>query len=151
MRSLGHMLFGRRAIVLAVAVFSVGYAGLAKTAGEPPVAVADSASVKRGETVAVLDTGAASVLENDVDPEGDRLTAVLSRSPRRGEVTLNEDGTFIYRHDGSSKNSDEFRYRAFDGEAFSDEGKVRIAISSGDPIAPEIVDQLEVKIAEDRS
>jgi hypothetical protein len=143
------MLFGRRAIVLAVAVFSVGYAGLAKTAGEPPVAVADGASVKRGETVAVLDTGAASVLENDVDPEGDRLTAVLSRSPRRGEVTLNEDGTFIYRHDGSSKNSDEFRYRAFDGEAFSDEGKVRIAISSGDPIAPEIVDQLEVKIAED--
>jgi hypothetical protein len=111
--------------------------------------VNDSATVKRGAIVSTLDSGEASVLANDFDLENDKLTAEISRSPRRGELTLNEDGTFIYRHDGSSKDSDEFRYRAFDGNRYSRRATVRITITEADPIAPEIVDQRDVTIAED--
>lgn len=133
----------------AIAAFSITYAGLAAASGWPPFAANDSATVKRGAIVSTLDSGEASVLANDFDLENDKLTAEISRSPRRGELTLNEDGTFIYRHDGSSKDSDEFRYRAFDGDRYSRRATVKITITEADPIAPEIVDQRDVTIAED--
>lgn len=149
MRSPQHQFRARRCFMRTIPAFLIVYAGLAAASGFPPFAVDDSATVKRGATVSVLDGGATSVLANDFDLEGDKLTAVLSRSPRRGDLTLNDDGTFVYRHDGSSKDSDEFRYRAFDGTRYSRRVTVRITITEGDPIAPEIVDQREVTVAED--
>ena len=117
---------GRPTLVLTIAALSIGYAGVAIAAGWPPFAREDNITVKRGATVSVLDSGEFSVLANDIDIEGDELTAQLSRSPKRGDLTLNADGTFTYRHDGSGKNDDEFRYRAHDGDSRSREAKVKI-------------------------
>jgi hypothetical protein len=127
------------------------FAGTALASGESPVSNDDSTTVQRGATVSVLDSGESSVLANDFDPEDDALIALLTRNPKHGELNLNQDGTFIYRHDGSSKNGDEFRYRAFDGTSFSDEATVKIRISPADPVPPEIVGQREVTVPEDES
>ena len=142
---------GRPTLVLTIAALSIGYAGVAIAAGWPPFAREDNITVKRGATVSVLDSGEFSVLANDIDIEGDELTAQLSRSPKRGDLTLNADGTFTYRHDGSGKNDDEFRYRAHDGDSRSREAKVKIQITQGDPVPPDIVGQREVTVPEDQS
>jgi hypothetical protein len=151
MFSVRQFFTGRPARTLIVAVLSIGYAGIAVASGQPPVSNDDNVTVKRGATVSVLDSGESSVLANDFDPEGDILTAVLSQNPKHGELTLNEDGTFLYRNNGSSKKDDQFHYRAFDGESLSNEATVKIRITPGDPIAPEIIGQLEVTVPEDGS
>jgi Bacterial surface protein, Ig-like domain/Bacterial Ig domain/Putative Ig domain/FG-GAP-like repeat len=137
----------RFAYVVVLLIFS----GTLQASGWSPFARDDEATVARGGTVAVLDNGESSVLANDFDIERDPLTAFLSRGTRYGELTLNRNGTFIYRHYGQSKKDDEFRYRAFDGTSFSREAKVRIKILEGDPIPPEITGQKDVLVDEDSS
>ncbi len=119
--------------------------------GFPPFAVNDSITVKRNATVSVLDSGAASVLANDFDFERDPLSARLTREPRHGDLRFNDDGTFVYEHDGGAARSDEFRYRAFDGRRFSRDARVTITIVPGDPVPPEIVGQRDLNLLEDTS
>lgn len=140
--------FVKAAALLAGWIAMLG-AGATFASGWPPFASDDSASVKRGASVSRLDSGAPSVLDNDFDLEGDPMVAVLTRQPRYGELEFNNDGTFLYRHDGRSEKDDEFRYRAFDGTSYSREAKVEIEILPGDPIPPQIVDQNDVSVEED--
>ncbi len=142
---------GRLPLFLAAAAVAVTVSDVAIASGFPPFAVEDSATVKRGASVSALDNGASSVLDNDLDPEGDPLTAELARSPKHGELTLSQDGTFSYRHNGGSNDKDEFQYRAYDGTGYSRETKVNIAIVPGDPVPPQIVDQRPVTMLEDES
>lgn len=83
---------------------------------DPPVAVADFASVAQGGTVTVLDSGAVSVLANDSDPDSTVLTAtvVAGSEPLHGTLTFNTDGTFSYTHDASETSSDGFVYEVCD-------------------------------------
>lgn len=151
MHSLGQISAGRPGLFLLVAVFTIAVSGVAIASGFPPFAFEDSATVKRGATVSVLDSGESSILANDFDFEGDSLTAELTKGPKRGELTLFEDGTFSYRHDGSANDNDRFEYRAFDGTGYSRDTKVTILIVPGEPIQPEIVDQRPVSTLEDQS
>ena len=48
------------------------------------------------------------------DPEGDTLTFTLTRQPKRGEVTLSEDGTFLYTPKKNKVGVDSFTYTAAD-------------------------------------
>lgn len=48
------------------------------------------------------------------DPEGDTLTFSLVRQPRRGEVTLREDGSFLYTPKKNKVGVDSFTYTATD-------------------------------------
>lgn len=48
------------------------------------------------------------------DPEGDALTFTLTRSPRRGEVILREDGSFLYTPKKNKVGTDSFAYTAAD-------------------------------------
>lgn len=48
------------------------------------------------------------------DPEGEKLTYTLIRSPKRGSVTLREDGTFIYTPKKNKVGVDSFTYTAAD-------------------------------------
>lgn len=80
-----------------------------------PVAVEDNITVAEGGTTTILVGGAASVLANDSDAEGDALTAILVSGPANGSLTLNADGTFSYTHDGSETSSDSFTYKVNDG------------------------------------
>jgi hypothetical protein len=48
------------------------------------------------------------------DPEGEKLTYTLVRQPKRGEVTLNEDGSFTYTPKKNKVGVDSFTYTATD-------------------------------------
>ena len=113
---------------VAVLVWLLGIPTASWASGWPPFAVRDSAEVARGGAVDELTSGAKSVLDNDFDLERDRLTAVLTKDVKRGTLQLRADGTFLYQHDGSKQDDDEFKYRAFDGTGFSRETTVTISI-----------------------
>jgi len=113
---------------LAILVVLLGIPTASWASGWPPFAVRDSAEVVRGGAVDELTSGASSVLDNDFDLERDRLTAVLTKDVKRGTLQLRADGTFLYQHDGSKKDDDEFKYRAYDGTGFSREATVTISI-----------------------
>ena len=88
-----------------------------------------------------------SVLANDSDLEDDRseLSAELVHGPAHGNLTLNRDGTFIYRHDGSRESEDRFTYRVIDSNgALSEEAVVTIRILgvNAGPVAEPIPDQV---------
>ena len=48
------------------------------------------------------------------DPEGDAMTFTLVRPPRRGEVVLREDGSFLYTPKKNKVGTDSFTYTATD-------------------------------------
>ena len=113
---------------LAALVAVLGISTAAWASGWPPFAVRDSIVVSRGGSVAELTSGSRSVLDNDFDLEGDRLTAILTKDVKHGELLLRSDGTFVYQHDGSKPKDDEFKYRASDGTGVSREATVTIDI-----------------------
>jgi VCBS repeat-containing protein len=80
------------------------------------------------------------VLGNDTDPDNDELSAVLVQGPANAQnFSLNSNGDFLYRHDGSDTTSDSFTYRASDGSDQSDIATVTISINSVND-APEAFD-----------
>ncbi|HQG31608.1 MAG TPA: Ig-like domain-containing protein [Deltaproteobacteria bacterium] len=104
-----------------------------------PVASDDQAVVSWGRSVDVLSTGDTSVLWNDFDPEGQTLTADTTPviAPRYGTLTLNEDGTFRYTHDGrSASETDSFTYSISDGNGGTATAVVTITIADQYFVAP---------------
>ena len=51
---------------------------------------------------------------NVTDPEGKKLTYSLTRQPKRGTVTIREDGTFLYTPKKNKVGTDSFTYTAVD-------------------------------------
>ena len=86
---------------------------------KPPICNDDSYSpcVKEGDTleITLYDDG---VLGNDNDPDikDSILTAILVDDVVHGKLSFNDDGTFIYIHDGGEDEFDFFRYIANDGD-----------------------------------
>ena len=111
-------------------------------AGAKIAPLAKSASATESENPRI------SVLANDVDAEDDRsrLTAILVEAPAHGILTLYENGTFIYAHDGSRAAEDRFTYRVLDsGGASSDVATVTIAITGvnlGPAVTGAVPDQI---------
>jgi hypothetical protein len=68
------------------------------------------------------------------------MSAFVSGEPRDGKLTLNVDGTFEYEHYGNGNQSDEFRYRAFDGTGWSREARVRINVEAVPNNPPFVID-----------
>lgn len=63
------------------------------------------------------------------DPEGDALTFSLVRAPKRGEVVLREDGSFLYTPKKNKVGTDSFTYTAADTAGnVSEEATVTISI-----------------------
>lgn len=93
----------------------------------PPTAVNDSFSTTQETQLYVPAPG---VLENDIDPDGDTLTAVRVSDPTHGNLTLYDDGSFIYTPDPSFTGSDNFTYKASDGEL--DSNIVTVTINIGE-------------------
>ncbi len=113
-----------------------------------PEAGAKIAPLANSVSATETDDGHISVLANDVDAEDDwsTLTAILVEAPNYGSLTLFENGTFIYIHDGSRVAEDRFTYRVEDSRgARSDEATVRILITGvnlGPSVTGTIPDQV---------
>ncbi len=92
---------------------------------DAPVAVVDAVLVESGQSITVPAPG---VLANDIDVDGDSLTAVLDSSPLHGALTLNSDGSFMYTPTVPYVGSDSFTYHANDGVLNSEVVTVNITI-----------------------
>ncbi len=77
----------------------------------PPVSNTDTYSVPEDTLLSVAAPG---LLENDTDSALAILSAQLISSPRHGTVTVNSDGSFIYRPETNYNGQDTFWYRAVD-------------------------------------
>lgn len=77
----------------------------------PPTAFDDSYSVDQGNTLTVSAPG---VLVNDIDPEGQPMTALLVTGPSNGTLVLNSNGSFTYTPNNGFFGTDTFQYRAMD-------------------------------------
>src|SRR5690606_38386077 len=71
---------------------------------------------------------APGVLSNDVDSEGNDLTASLVTEPSHGTVVLNADGSFTYTPNEGYVGTDSFQYVANDGELDSEIATVAIEV-----------------------
>jgi VCBS repeat-containing protein len=95
-----------------------------------PDAAIDAYAASFGQT---LDIAAAGVLGNDIDADGDALTASLVSGPAHGTLTLNPDGSFAYTPDAdiTADLTDSFTYVANDGTADSAPATVTIDVAIG--------------------
>src|SRR6056297_917790 len=97
-----------------------------------PVAAPDAYSVVHDTTLTVLAPG---VLDNDDDPNGDPITAVLVEDVDDGTLTLDDDGSFQYVPDAGFVGTDSFSYQADDGVATSATATVTITVTNQAPTA----------------
>jgi PKD repeat protein len=75
-----------------------------------PQGYADAYYVVQDGTLTVPAPG---VLDNDRDPDGSGIQAELVTSTSRGSLTLNADGSFVYRPTIGYTGTDSFQYRPF--------------------------------------
>ena len=129
---------GRNLSRFVIVLVVLGISAQLWASGWPPFGIRDSITVARGGEVDTLANGNKSVLDNDIDFEGDKLTAFIEKKPKHGSLELNEDGTFVYQHDGHKSDKDSFSYRAFDGTQFSRNTEVKIDVEDV-PNSPPIV------------
>jgi VCBS repeat-containing protein len=94
-----------------------------------PVATDDSYSVDEDTILSVTAPG---VLENDtdIDPSGDTLTAILTNDVSNGLLSLNPNGSFIYRPTDDFSGEDSFTYEVSDGQGGTAQGTVTITVDS---------------------
>ena len=93
-----------------------------------PIAAADEYTLDEDTTLTVpLATG---ILANDVDLDGDVLSATLMNAPMHGTLDLEPDGSFTYVPDKDYTGTDTFTYTASDGALSSAEATVTLTITS---------------------
>jgi PKD repeat protein len=90
-----------------------------------PVAADDHFTTVQGQSLQIADPG---VLENDSDPDGDRLVAVATTPPAHGTLALAPGGGFDYEPDTGFHGTDSFAYGASDGGLDSVPATVRITV-----------------------
>lgn len=97
-----------------IAVTPSGDSGLTAvyTANALPLAQDDAYAA---DADGVLDVAAPGVLANDLDADGDTLTATLVEAALHGSVLINADGSFAYTPPSGFEGTDGFRYAVTDG------------------------------------
>ncbi len=146
--------------------------GREERGNNPPVAKDDVIRVSRGRTATSLfrdggsalrsgweesispEPGLTSVLANDSDVEDDiwQLEAELVAAPKHGDLKLNPDGTFSYRHDGGPASEDSFIYRVKDSDgAYSNQATVTIMVVSSNrgPVAVGTIPDQTLRLGQD--
>jgi hypothetical protein len=101
---------------------------------DPPVAVNDSYTTTKGQTLEVVRPG---VLGNDYDPDGDRIFSFVVGPPGHGSVSLSYDGSFSYTPSPDFSGVDSFQYQVSDGLSYS--GAATVTLRVVDPSGPPAV------------
>jgi VCBS repeat-containing protein len=91
-----------------------------------PVASPNSYTISEDQVLVIPAPG---VLQNDTDPNGDPLTAILQSSPTHGTLSLNSGGGFTYTPAANYNGTDSFTYKASDGSLQSSAVTVTITIN----------------------
>jgi VCBS repeat-containing protein len=99
----------------------------------PPVASPNAYPMFRNGTLTV--PAATGVLDDDTDPDGDPLTAVLVTPPASGTLTLAADGGFTYTPPAGDTGPVTFTYVADDGIDESAPATVTITVTNRPPVA----------------
>ncbi|MGA2670054.1 MAG: Ig-like domain-containing protein, partial [Dehalococcoidia bacterium] len=101
---------------------------------DAPVAVNDSYSTTKNTTLTVAAPG---VLSNDTDVDSANLTAIKLTDPSHGSITLNSNGSFTYTPIANYTGSDNFTYKANDGNLDSNTVTVSITVNTSNtaPVA----------------
>ena len=111
-----------------IATVSIAVSGV----NDAPVAADDAYSTAEDAQLEI--PAERGVLENDVDVDGDSLTAILVSQASHGTVTLNADGSFSYLPALNYSGSDSFTYKANDGLVESNVVTVSITVdAANDP------------------
>ena len=96
---------------------------------DPPAVFPDYYTVPEDSVVTV--SNSAGILTNDIDPEGDQITAELIDDVDHGVLSFDSDGSFTYRPAPDYSGIDQFIYRAVDDEGmYSEVGTVTIGINA---------------------
>jgi len=75
-----------------------------------PIGKPDNYTVQVGKSLEIdFNKG---VLSNDEDPAGGAMSASIVVAPQAGTLTLNKDGSFTYKHNGTTAGEDQFVYVA---------------------------------------
>ena len=75
-----------------------------------PIGQPDNYTVQVGKSLEIdFNKG---VLSNDEDPAGGAMSASIVVPPQSGTLTLNKDGSFTYKHNGTATGEDKFVYVA---------------------------------------
>lgn len=98
----------------------------------PPQTTADIFTVEAGTMLAGYD-----VLQNDFDPNGDTLTAVLVDDVAHGVLAMHADGKFTYEPAAGFVGADQFTYYAYDGQHMSQFTTVTITVTAVTISAPD--------------
>jgi VCBS repeat-containing protein len=93
---------------------------------DAPVGVADSYTTSEDFKFGSV----TSVLANDVDPDGDKLTASLLSEPTNGKLEFSADGFFTYLPNANYFGSDQFTYKVSDGTSESQPITVNLTVTS---------------------
>jgi Bacterial Ig domain len=90
-----------------------------------PVAVDDVYQVKSGQVLVVAGPG---VMKNDVDADGDQLSAELRSGVSNGSIDFQSNGGFTFDPGGGFSGATSFNYRLWDGAAWSLEATAVITV-----------------------
>jgi uncharacterized repeat protein (TIGR01451 family) len=93
---------------------------------DPPLAMDDAYTTAEDIPLIVAAPG---VLENDVDVDGDTLSATLAVGPVSGTLTLRPDGAFTYTPPLEFSGSEVFTYTASDGNGGTDVARVDLIVT----------------------
>ena len=111
-------------------------------------AVADAPVANNDSYAATEDTvltiAAAGVLANDVDVDGNPMTAALVANAAHGTVTLNANGSFTYTPAANYNGPDSFTYRANDGTANSNTATVSLTVAAVNDAPASLIDSYSV-------
>jgi hypothetical protein len=110
-------------------------AGLGPPPTAAPTATDDAYSVARNKKLSVPSPG---LLANDLAPNGARLTAALGNGPRKGKLTLQADGSFLYQPKRNFTGTDAFTYFVSDGQHRSNLATVVVKVGGPPPKKPRV-------------
>ena len=103
--------------VVATLTYLPIYEDRVETSTEMSITVAgkvDNAPIAEDSTIETYKNLPNEGLLKVTDPEGQKLTYTLTRQPKRGSVTIREDGSFLYTPKKNKVGTDSFTYTATD-------------------------------------